>query len=392
MKKTLFTALSLLLFAELQAATENLTGFDVGSTIEATQTNGAFSIQTSVVRTGSYALRTNPNTTGSGWFDFRGYNPGGTGTAINGNTIFLRFYFRYATKPAALSEPIIRSFSQNFTKLELRINSDGNLVAYDTGLVSLATGTTVLAQDTWYRINVEINTGATAAYEVLVDGVSDMSGTGDLSTEAHRGVEFGKTNRNGNSVDFFYDDIIISDSAQPSAGAVKTMLPNANGTYQDFTVGAGVGDHYTLVNETPNDGDTSYLVSTLSAGEAETFALEDTATVGISGTINAVKAMAIVKRDGAANGTVEVRIRSASTDSDNGGAQAGVAYVDLAHILDTDPATGTTWLVSALDSVETGVQEDETTDRTRLTRTSIQVDYTPAAAGGLKKGSVVIVN
>lgn len=371
-----------LLFSPVSAGADiaNFTGFETGSNLEATQTGGTFSIQTSVVRTGTYALQTNPTGNGTGFFDLRAFNANGISTSLNASTVTARFYFRYATKPAAWDEMIART-EGTALKFELRLNSAGNLVAYDSVPVSLSTGSTVLSADTWYRIDIKSGFGSAGDWEVRINGVSEMAGTGNLGVEVNRLVSIGKQlSRSGNSVDYFFDDFSISNTpTYPPDGQCKMMLPNANGAAQTFTIGAGT-DHYTAVNEIPPDGNTSYLVSDLTVGNAETEALQDSGTVGISGTVNVVKVVNSAARDGATNGTFRTRLRSGATNSDSGGANTGAGYNAYSRLLETDPATTAAWTVSALDSVESGGVEGETTDESRLTFTSLMVDYTPAAA------------
>lgn len=382
-----------LLIAPVKAGADivNFTGLETGSNLEATQTGGTFSIQTSVVKTGTYALRVNPNNNATGFFDIRGFNAGGVQSSINGSTITTSFQYRYATKPSALSEIMLSAEDASVNKFELRINSGGNLVAYDRSAVALATGTAVLSADTWYEIQAKTGSGPAGVFEVYVDGVLDITTTGDLLSTAYRTVIFGKsTNRHGNSVDFFYDDIIINDTPDyPSSGEVKVMLPDANGAAQTFTIGAG-SDHYTAVNEIPPDGNTSYLVSTLNIGDAETESLQDSGTVGITGTVHVVKVVNSCIRDGAANGTLRTRLRSGSTNSDTAGAAIGVAYEARSNLSETDPATAAAWTVSALDSVESGAVESETTDKSRMTFTSVMVYYTPEEAAAAVSPAAVL--
>jgi len=365
-------------------ATLRFTGFELGDGVEgSTAIAGTASIQSSVTRGAwsAYALRCNPTTTAVGSLTVFGFVATGTGAQAvhNAATAYYRFYFRYGTKPSANDEPIftVRRQVGNASKLELRISSAGVLVAYDSATtpVLMATGTTALAAGTWYRIELMAATGTTAAWEVKIDGVSEMSGTGDLSTSNNGGVIFGKfADRNGNSVDFFYDDYLASNSAYPGAGKSSLLAPDANGTYQAFSIGAGSGSHYQIVNELPQNGDTSYLLSTLTANDAET---EDMAASpsGI-GVINCACPMAVVKRDGASNGAIRLRLRSGSTDSTTGSNYASTsAYAAIGRLYDTDPATSAAWTTSGLDGCQVGIVEQSAANRTRLTGAYLLYDW-----------------
>ena len=56
------------------------------------------------------------------------------------------------------------------------------------------------------------------------------------------------------------------------------------------------------------------------------------------------------------------------------------SFAGLFLLSTTDPATGSAWVLSALDSLECGVVEKDGTNKTRWTSGCIMVDYTPASA------------
>ena len=162
-----------------------LCGFETGDTVQAIGVAGTHDVQGTVKRTGAYALRCNPTTTGVGYVGLGGYNP--KPAAYNAATAYYPFLFRYATKPASNSEPLFTAASTTgANKFHIRINSAGNLSAHNRFGTLMATGSTVLAVDTWYRIDAKVGTGASAAWEVRIDGVSEISGTGDLGIDPRK--------------------------------------------------------------------------------------------------------------------------------------------------------------------------------------------------------------
>lgn len=365
-------------------ATINFTGFETGDSIETSATSGTFSIQNSVVRTGTYALRVNPTTSGTGFIRMNKIIADGTNSDTTVTTFYARFYFRYAVKPASNFELLAVIGSASTVKMRIALNSGGNIALYTGGGTAtlVATGSTVLAQDTWYRLETYAINSSSGAYEFRIDGNVELSGASgfDYGVNDPARIILGKqANFNNNTVDFFYDDFMSSDSGFPGAGQAKVMLPNANGNYQTWTVGAGSGSHYLIVNEVPPDGDTSYLLSTGVLTNAETEALQDSGTVGITGTVNSVKAITVNKQNSSA-GNLIVRLRSSSTDSNTTGAATGATYAVLSKLSDTDPATSGAWGVSALDSIESGAVENALVNTSRMTFTAAMVDYTPSTA------------
>lgn len=364
-------------------------GFEEGDTGSVQNCSGTRAIVTGPVRTGTYSFRINPTTTGTGTCSIRGYSTTGSAPAngVDSAVAYYRTYFRYATKPASNDEEIaVVVDTSAVAKLYLRLNSAGNIVAYDSTNTAVATGATVLSVNTWYIIEISVGTGATSNYEIklaqdsatLLDPATELSGTGAFGTTNNGGFALGKvTNRNGNSVDFFYDDYFVSPTAYPGPGGTKILKPAADGTNQTFTIGAGAGSHYQIVNTIPTDGDTSYLLSDLTVGHLETEAITSTATAGVSGIINGVRSSASVKRDGASNGSVMCCIKSGATTDCHSSSSISSSYVMLHKLYLTDPNTGSAWTTINLDAVEVGLKENSASNKTRLSETFLMVDFLP---------------
>lgn len=389
MKCWFVLALLLCVVPKLHAATIFFTGIESGDFNELDSNTGTASIQATTVRTGTYAVQTNPTTTAVGNFILAGIGSAGGSTGYNNATVYHRFYYRYATKPATNNEEIFRARAAAAIKFQLRINSAGNLIAYQQDLVALSTGTTVLNSGTWYRIEVRVGTAVAGSgvWEVKIDGVSEMSGTtADLLNSNNTRCNFGKTtNYNGNTVDYFYDDMLISDSAYPGDGQVSILYPNVNGSSTTWTIGAGAGSNYENVDEIPPDNDTTYLLSTNVANDYELVHVIDSATAGITGTIQSGRCQINVKRNGAANGTIRIRMKSGSTFASAGANFAPTAAYGTVHIIqDTDPATSAAWTTSGLDGIQVGASEQQAAANTsRMTSAYYMVDYVPAAGGAI---------
>jgi hypothetical protein len=359
----------------------NLSGWEPGDATESATTSGTISVQGTTKRSGAYALQVNPTTTAVGYHQFRNstWTAGSVDAVFAHDDLYVTFYFRDATKPAANDEEIMQFQHTGGTKLAIRINSSGNLLAYNGTPTLVATGSTALSADTWYRLDVKCGTSATVgAYEVKINGTSEFSGTTNTSANQHTLIRVGKVaNRNGNTVDYFYDDLIISDSAYVGAGAVEIMVCTSSGTYSQWT--AGTGSTFAEVDDVPHDGVTSYLTAT-AQNDASTFNLESSATAGISGTINAVKMMVVAARVGGTNTSYQARIRNGSTDVDSATVNGVSGYTARSSIIATDPNGGIAWTTGGLDSTEIGVEDNDATNRTRVSHVSLHVHFT--ASGG----------
>lgn len=371
-----------------QAARINIIGFESGDLNPEPWTySGTLSISSTTVRTGGYALRVNPTTTATGLMRIGCFTAaGGRDTACSVATLYTRFYFRYATKPASGSEILYQArTSGDSVKFSLRLNSSGNLVAYDSAGSLLATGSTVLAQDTWYRIEPMVGTGASANWAVQLNGVTEISGSGASLNASNNGRLFlGKvTDVSSQSVDFFYDDFAMDDAGYPGEGKIVRLVPNANGSTMQWTTGTG-SSNYLEVDDVPM-GVGSYVKNTGAANEVALFDLTDSSAAGISGTIRAVRPMVQARLDAAGTSAFSMRTRSGTTNTDLV-AQAlttGGAYISTTYA--TDPDTAGAWSTSAIDALEVGGIEANAVS-TRLQDVHVYVEYTEAvtgSAGGL---------
>lgn len=149
--------------------------------------------------------------------------------------------------------------------------------------------------------------GTGSAYELRINGTTELSGTwttghSDLWSFAQVGVN----NSTTAAVDFYFDDIAISDSAYPGAGEVRMLKPNGAGATTQWTT--GTGNTYAEVDEVPHDSDTTYIKSD-TVGQQSDFTMEDAATGGIAGTIGVTKSVAIVRKE---SGTTFFQLRTNS--------------------------------------------------------------------------------
>lgn len=362
-------------------------GFETRDTAECAATTGTVSVQNTTARNGGYALRVNPTTSGTGRADIYAHDATGAVAidAMSAATAYYQFYFRANTLPDTLKEICAQFVAiDNITKANLFINSAGNLLLHNESNTLIATGTTALSTGVWYRIGVKIGTGsgAVSAYEVQIDGVSEFSGTTASLYEENNGViRLGKVlNTNSKTVDFYYDDLIVSNSGFPDAGQCDLLIPNANGTYSDWTIGAGAGSNYENVDEFPNDGDTTYLLSTVMGIPNHPDETEQLAAMAAALAVAAVKPFIVVKRDGAVNGSTQLMHRSGSTDTTLSAGATTSAYALKAAVLDVDPATSVAWTAGGVNAFEVGAKSDGGISQTRMTQVGAMVYY--AAATG----------
>jgi len=168
--------------------------------------------------------------------------------------------------PAAPSGTVQMIVGRNPTHVtgNIRMNSDRTLSVY-TGNTSVATGSTVLAINTWYYVEFKTVASAIGAYELKINGTTELSGTANFVAVDYSAVTFGNYTLTFNAYRFYFDDIYINDSEfAPAVPGIDLLYVSANGTYTSW-----VGNRL-MVDEFPPDGDTSKSFSS-TATTVETY-------------------------------------------------------------------------------------------------------------------------
>lgn len=382
--------LVLFLATEIHAAilyTEYFTGFENGDTSELNATSGTLSIQSTTKNSGTYAVRVNPTTTNTGYIEIKKHDTGtasteGLPTAIfNEKTLYWTFYFRVDTLPSSLQEQILEVEDTSGLKISsVRIDSSGILSAYDPADGLMGSASTALTTGSFHRLDMLCNSGTIdGQFDLWIDSVSQFTGGSDLNGTNIGAIRFGKTtNLNGKSVDYYFDDISVSSQTFVSSSSVKAMIPDSNGTYNQWTVSAGGHPEYIDIYEIPNDGDTTALDGG-GGSNVSTFNLQSSTGAGIGSTIIAIKPMVTCKRT-SPGASIVTRIRTNSTDFDSSSESSLIPYETRAFYKVFNPSTVAAWTTSDLDSMEIGFQD--TGSGTRCTNIVTSVLYSGTSGGG----------
>ena len=355
-----------------QAALVNIVGFnngDSGTNGEIQSLSATVSTPAATYRSGGAALRTNPTTTAASAARIGAFAATGAKASFSKSRIYTTFYFRYATKPASGDEMFFGTENSSGTnKGSLRLNSLGQVVVYDSAETAIATSTTALDADKWYRFDVDFAAGTSAAWEVKIFNdptsgngtggptlLEEMSDTINLLSGDHALVIFGKeVNYNGNTVDFFYDDVAISDSAYIGDHQILIGQPNSEGVLGYIEWTAGTGSTYAEVDEIPHSI-TDYVQSSTS-NQSAMFGFPSASSIGIGETIKAIKAHAYAREAINSTSGFYIKVVSGAFTSDTSAnpINLGGTNVGIFHLLETDPATESTWTQSGIDDVEIG--------------------------------------
>lgn len=368
-----------LIFANISFADVKYgTGFENGTTerFQDGTGSGTRSVQSSIKKTGTYSLRVNPTTSGTGALAIG--CPSATGdiaTFCSVADAYIEFYYRVDTLPASgyvwFAKPLNTGAG---AMLHLRQNSDGTIAVADSGNTLKGTSSTVLSTGTWYRIGINTKPGGAAAYSLKIDGTTEISGTANQGGSNFGLMQFGKLGDTGaNTVDFYYDDYVLNDTAFLGNLIVKTALVDATGVRQTygFTTGTNASNQLE-VDEIPSDADTTYVASA-GAGVAN-FTVQDASTAGISGNIKAVIVYAERKEPSAVTSSAVIGLDSNSVRTATTAEDMTTSYLTRQLILNTDPNTSSAWTEAGFNAIEIYHKQDNAV-ASRLTQINAQVVY-----------------
>lgn len=354
-------------------------------TVEFDVVGGTNSMVTTPLWTNApYSFRCNPTTTALGWAQISGFAATGIDAVYSAATTYVSMYFQYATLPSVGDEEILEVRAGTNIKFAVRIDSAGKLYGYNAGGTTLvASGTTALSANTWYRLDVKVGSSASVgAYELRINNVSEWSGTTNTNASNGTNVRIGKfVNRNSNTVDFYYGPVVIDDAAYISEPNfyVATLMPNANGSTMDWTSGTAPSD-YTQVNERPPSAANYVKNSGAAANQLALFKVQPRSAYGVFGIdANAsylgLKGRIRLAEDVAATSSQVMRVKSGSTNSDSSARDGGTAVTSVSRLLTTDPATSAAWTGTAIDAVEVGaIEQNAVADR--LSWAAVDLLYT----------------
>lgn len=324
----------------------NICGFETGDLSECSGFAGTFeTIQAVTVRSGQYALKIATDGVSPSWAQIQSLATDGTPGATSVATSYLRFYFLFVTLPASASEEIFNCLdTASAQKLAIRINSSGNLSVWSTTTQYGSTGATVLAAGVWYCIEIKISTGNPSAWELRIDGVSEISGSNNLSTLNAEFWVFGQnTVRNSKAVEVYYDDIAIDDAAYPGPGSIVRLDPSADVAKTNWLNQAGSSTNEfqsvdDLASQVGHDTDTTYVVTSSSGTQTFTVSFPALSTRQIIGTINEIKLIAWGRDTGTAN-TWQIQVKPTSNAATTTALDGGNTYAMRAILYKTSGGT-----------------------------------------------------
>jgi len=242
-----FSLIMLALLATQHSATSQtvsgrsfITGFEMGTLAEGIAYGSGGSVQSAVVRSGSYAYHANPNQSNA-YIAFQSRAAGGNLRQIFASA---RFYLYVAQLPVAGSVSIVKIGGAATLNPEVDLNADGSLTLADSWRPAIATSQNALSADgQWHRIEFDVGAGL----HVYVDGALWASGTVATYSPGYS-IAFGAgqspTSINA-TADLYFDDVLVdggsfSVTGFPGDGHAALLRPAGDPVVlNSWTGGAG---------------------------------------------------------------------------------------------------------------------------------------------------------
>lgn len=220
-------------------------------------------------------------------------------------------------------------------------------------------GTFSAPTDEWIWLELKILFSASGFIEIRINGnaVSTITGNFEVSFNPNvTAIQFSSTVTSDTT---FIDDLVVLDTSGTELNdflgdsRIQTQFPNGDGVNTDWTT-TGTS-HYTEVNETSHDGDSTYVESG-TVGDRDTYTFPN---LGVTpATIFAVQVSGIVRKTNAnATSLKAVAVSNSTSGTSATDTDVSTTYSKpLGAIFTKDPNTGSDWTVSGLDNAEFGVE------------------------------------
>jgi hypothetical protein len=293
-------------------------------------------------------------------------NYGVLGVSASGATAVIGFAFRETVSASSVTYAMAAILNGSTPHITVTVTTTRAIEVRRGGLAGTVLATSAggaISTNTWHFIEIKVVlSDSVGTYEVRVDGVNKVSGTGadtvNGGSAVWTGIHLGSL-WPGTADDYTwdFDDLYVCDG---TGGVNDTFLgdhrivcvvaSSGNGTNADWSPSTG-SDHGALVDENPAT-DTDYNQSG-TAGHRDTY---NFAAVGVAGTVKAVQTVNYIKADVAGVRYVGDVARIGGTNYDSTGTVVLSDWVFRCELHPTSPATATAWTVAEIDGAEFGVK------------------------------------
>lgn len=272
-------------------------------------------------------------------------------TSAGGGTNRNWFYLRDDNK-----QIVLEMFSPTGLNMSFRLG-DGTVIG----------SSITFAVNTWYLFEVYFKLhSTTGACTVRIDGVDLFTFTGNTNPSSRNNPQYlcvKSLQISTGTTTVQFDDFGVNDTAGGmnnawlGNGAIIALFPNDNGTFSQLTGNDGNStNNYQLVNENPNDGDTTYVYGTL-PNLKDSYQL-DNVTLTASQDVVVVQPFVVAKRvDPSTPSAYASGVIVGTTEDYSPDQLLSMNYTLLkGKIYETNPDTSAAWDESSVNSLEVAIR------------------------------------
>ncbi|MHC4238559.1 MAG: hypothetical protein ACYSUC_02205 [Planctomycetota bacterium] len=280
------------------------------------------------------------------------------------DTLIFGFAFKI---PTQVANELVFFQSNTTTQINLDTTAAGEIRVERNGTLLDTTATNTYLADTWHfcECKVVIGNSPNGSVVLKIDGteVSNLSGI-DTQSGSVTGIDrlafvFGT----GAGIQATIDDVYICDTSGGAPGndflgdiQVDAVMPDGDGaaTEWDSTFPASPTNHWSKVDENPDDGDTTYN-ETVTVNDVDLFTFPNLPAVGGGSSVIAVDVKAKQRRVDGAFANTQLVARPVTTQYVSGNKPQSVSYMMHNNIWETNPEGGS-WTDSSINSSQFGVK------------------------------------
>lgn len=245
--------------------------------------------------------------------------------------------------------------ASNINQIDIRVNHAGILYMTRNG-TTIATATNPLALNTYYYLELKVFVNSSTGYAILrVNENVEINFSGNTQAAGSAIID---NIRVLSTFGGYLNDIYICDTTGSYNNdflgdvRIETIYPTADSTPLAWTPSTG-STHYNLVNETSEDGDTTY-VTTSGVGIDDVYSFSNLVTT--SGTVLGIQQVAYDRKTEAGGVSLQHLLKLSGT------VYAGVmfseqdTYTYHLGILETNPDTAAEWSLTDINNAEFGIR------------------------------------
>lgn len=277
-------------------------------------------------------------------------------TAVQTRVCGFAFYFNAGSLSATNT---CQFMDAGTTQVNLIVTSAGALQVTRNGTQLGITAGGVIVGLTWYYIEMKVKIDpTTGTYEVRVNGVNVLSGTG-ANTRATANSTTNQLQMGPfASAGIYIDDLYVCNTSGSVNNdflgecRILTSLPTGDGASTNWTPSTGA-NHWANVDDNPPNDDTDYN-SDSTVGDIDLYTFP---SVSPTGAIGAVQVTICARKDDAGVRQLSEVCRSGGTNFVGANTfTMASTYSMYREIMETDPNTSAAWTNTGVNNAQFGVK------------------------------------